>query len=275
VLIITGVLLASVLARGAVESEKVTAGVAAFDAADFQHAIELLKGALDESLTREERVVAYRTLAFCYAALDQPASARGAFVELLRLDDKFELDRRVAPRVRALLEEARAAVATGHAAPSAGNKLPELKPEVSPSQLREGRPAQISVTWRGGSANRMTLFHRSRGQPRYMTVNAAPGAGGKFTLDVPGDSVNAPALEYYLTALDADGASVARAGTFSEPLVIDVQGTAKPVGMRSRAWIWGVAGGAVAVAVLGLGLGLGLGLPDGNAPAQVSLIAPR
>jgi hypothetical protein len=175
--------------------------------------------------------------------------------------------------VRALLEEARTALAIGTApAAGAGSRLPELRPEVRPARLREGKPAQIAVAWPGGDARQVRLFHRARGEAHYTTVSAPPGLSGLFELEVPGSAVRAPALEYYLTALDDQGASVARAGTFAEPLVAEVVGEIHP---RRRRWAWGVAVGVIAAAAVGLGVGLGLGLPDAHAPAHVTLISPR
>jgi hypothetical protein len=104
-------------------------------------------------------------------------------------------------------------------------------------------------------------------------VKAGASPSGRFEIDVPASGVRAPALEYYLTALDDQGASVARAGTFSEPLVLEVQGERRPA--AKRAWIWGVVGGVAAGVAVGLGVGLGLGLPNRNSPAQLTIIAPR
>src|SRR6185436_17058586 len=106
--LVLSVLAWAVPARAEVDSEPVKQGMKAFAEADFDHCIEVLGRALAESLTREERIVALRTRAFCHAALDHAGEARADFVALLRVDEQAELDRSVAPKMRALFEEARA-----------------------------------------------------------------------------------------------------------------------------------------------------------------------
>jgi len=63
------VLLLAGLARAEVESETVQKGVAAYDALEFDRAVQILNQALGESLTREEKIITWRTLAFAQTAL--------------------------------------------------------------------------------------------------------------------------------------------------------------------------------------------------------------
>jgi hypothetical protein len=64
---------------------------------------------------------------------------------------------------------------------------------------------------------------------------------------------------------------VARAGSFSAPLVVEVK--ARPAAKR-RTWIWGVVGGVAAAAVLGVGLGVGLTVGRSSGNADLTIIAP-
>jgi hypothetical protein len=268
-------LLLSTIAQAAVESELVTQGVAAFQAAEFDQCVDVLGRALAESLTRDEKVVAYRTLAFCHSALDHANEARAAFVQLLRVDEKTELERSVAPKVRVLFEEARAAIATGEAAPEQSNEpvLPSLHPDLTPPRGNEGHAVTVSVSYPGGSAQELQIFYRSRGQVRYQTQKTGAQSDGRFDLVVPGSDVKAPALELYLTALDGHGAAVARAGNFAEPLVLEV--AAPPVKKPKRLWVWGVVAGALMAAGLAVGLGVGLtSAANSRSPADVTIIAP-
>jgi hypothetical protein len=271
------VLLLGVTAQAAVESEQVQQGVASLAAAEFEKCVEVLGRALEESLTREEKIVTYRTLGFCHSGLGHTDAARDAFVQLLRVDDKAELDKSAAPKVRALFEEARAAIATGQvAAPTQEPVLPSLHPEMRPSRGTPGQPLQVIVSYPGGSAQTVQIFHRGRGQAHYSTLSATVGPDGKFVLTVPGSEVQAPAVELYVTALDAGGGAVARAGSFSEPLTVAV--TAPPekprVPVYKRGWLWGVIGVAAAGLAVGLGVGLTVGRTDPNGPAQLTIIAP-
>jgi tetratricopeptide (TPR) repeat protein len=265
-------LLSAAPAQAAVESELVQKGVAAYDALEFEKAIDLLKQALDESLTREEKIVTWRTLAFAYCALERAVDARAAFAHLLKVDPTADLDKSVAPRVRALFEESRAEVATGRAGPGE-SALPPLKTTVRPEHPLEGQALTVEVESVGGLGHAVQLFYRVRGQQRYSEVKAE-GQAGRFELTVPGSDVRAPAVEYYLTALDERHTAIARTGGLTEPLSIEVAGRPKPI--YKRGWVWGVVGGvAVAGAAVAVALALTLKPPDSRANADVMLIAPR
>jgi hypothetical protein len=259
-------------ARAEVESELVQQGVSAYENLDFEHAVELLNRALAESLTREEKIVAARTLAFAYAALGRADDARTAFVRLIHLDGSVELDRSVAPRVRALFEEARALVATGRAAPATGGAAtPTLSPEVEPAHPVEGKPIAVRVAPPGGLARSVRLYHRVRGALSYSELESA-AQGGRFEMTIPGTSVRAPALEYYLTALGEDNVAIGRAGSLAEPLRVDVAAAKTPA--RKRAWIWGVVGGTLVAGAVATALAVTLTRPDSKV-ADVMLQAPR
>jgi hypothetical protein len=261
----------AVPARAEVESELVQKGVAAYEALEFDHSVEILNRALAESLTREERIVTFRTLGFAYAALDRADDARAAFARLLRLDGSAELDRSVAPRVRGLFEEARTLVATGRAEPAMA-ALPALKPLVEPAHPKEGQALSIAVVHPGGLARSLQLFHRVRGEPSYSEVTA-PLRDGRFAATVPGLAVRAPAIEYYAVALGEDNVALGRAGSLSSPLRVDV--VPAKAGHRRR-WVWGVAVGAVAVAGAAAAVAaVLLTRPDPKSPADVMLLAPR
>jgi hypothetical protein len=262
--------------RAAVESDLVREGVAAFEGADFDKCVDTLGRALEESLTRDEKVVTYRTLAFCHAGLGRQELAREAFIQLLRVDDKAELDKSAAPKVRALFEEARTAFATGQAVTSTLQEpvLPSLHPEVRPQRAAQGQPISVTISYPGGAAHTLQMFHRGRGDAHYLPQNAAVGPDGKFVLTVPGSDVRAPAFEFYVTALDARGGAVARAGSFGEPLTVEVLAPPQRVPLYKRGWLWGVIGVAAAGLAVGLGVGLTVGRVDPNAPADLTIIAP-
>jgi tetratricopeptide (TPR) repeat protein len=272
---IAAVLLVAALAtpaRAEVESELVQQGVAAYDNLEFDRAVELLNRAVAESLTRDEKIVAFRTLAFTYAALGRADEARGAFARLIRLDGKAELDRSVAPRVRALFEEARALVATGHVEPAAGGAAtPTLRPQIEPAHPVEGQAVSLRVASPGGLARSVRLYHRVRGALSYTEMQSV-GQAGRFELTIPGSGVRAPALELYLTAFDEGNVAIARAGTLAEPLRVDVAAAKTPA--RKRAWIWGVVAGAVVAGGVATALALTLPRPDSKV-SDVMLIAPR
>jgi tetratricopeptide (TPR) repeat protein len=255
VLVALAFTVAAAPARAAVESELIKQGVAAYEDLDYPKAIDLLQKALGETLTREEKAVTYKTLGFCHAALNQMKKAQTDFESLLRLQPRFELDRTVAPRVRAVFEQARAAVATNTTTePVQERAIPTVEPQIDPAKPVDGRPLTVGASYAGGLAEHMGLFHRQRGQDVFSRVDGSADEHGRFSATVPGLSVHAPGVEFYLELYDESGVVVARAGKLGDPIGIDITRPHKPV--YKRGWFWGViggvlvVGGAVAAAVL-------------------------
>ncbi len=256
---------APLVARADIESPLVKQGVAAYAALDYARAITLLEQARSESLTREEKIATYRTLGMAYVAVGQPGPAKADFQHLLRVDPSATLDRSVAPKVRAVFEEAKAEAATSaHALAPA---LPTVTPAIEPASPHEGRPVTLRVNYPGGVAKKMTVYFRKPGDASFSraTVDAAPS--GAFVATVPGLAVQPPAVEYHVVLLDDAGASVAAAGSLGQPLSVGVARATRPV--YRRGWFWGVIGGVAAAGAIATGLALGL--PRNNsAPVTVN-----
>jgi hypothetical protein len=239
------VFLAAGVARATVESELVKGGMAAYDDLDYAKSIELLAKALGETLTKEEKVVTYRTLAFAHVAIDKTAEAEADFQELLKVDPTFQLNRTISPRVRKVFESAQAKFAQSGIV--IDDKTPGLHTEVAPRLPKQGQPVSIRVTYPGGLAQKMTIFYHTRGQRKFSTLEVK-GASGAFQATIPGVQVQAPALEYYMTLVDDQGAGMASAGSLGRPLFLDVEAPKKP--LYAKGWFWGVVGGAVAAGVV-------------------------
>jgi hypothetical protein len=259
-------------ARASIDSDLVKQGIAAYNDLEYPRAIELLEKALQETLTRDEKIVTFQTLAFAHVALDKTDEAILDFEALLRIDDAFELDRTISPRVRAVFEQARARVATGHGvAGEASASLPTVTPTVTPLQPKEGQAIELAGAYPGGVARKVELFYRTRGHEVFAKLTAPTDPAGRFAVTVPGMQVQAPALEYYLVVLDDSGASVALAGTLGQPLAADVKGLKKPV--YAKGWFWGVLGG---VALVGAGVATAVALSTrssitSSTPATISI----
>jgi len=252
-------------ARAEVDSALVKAGVAAYAAADYARAITSLEQARKESLTREEKILTYRTLGMAYVAVGQPGPAKVDFQHLLRVDPSVELDRSVAPKVRAVFEEAKAEAATS--ARALAPALPAVAPTIEPAAPREGRPVDVHVVYPGGVARKMTVYFRKPGDAQFSRASVDASAAGTFDATVPGLAVQPPSLEYHVVLLDDAGASVAAAGSLGQPLSVAVARAARPV--YKRGWFWGVLGGVAAAGAIATGLALGL--PRGSsAPVTVN-----
>lgn len=262
---VAAVIAAPLVARAEVDSALVKQGVGAYAAADYARAITLLEQARGESLTREEKILTYRTLGMAYVAVGQPGPAKIDFQHLLRVDPSAELDRSVAPKVRAVFEEAKAEAATSARAMTPA--LPTVAPTIEPPAPHEGRPVSVHVVYPGGMARKMTVFFRKPGEATFSRATVEATAAGAFEATVPGLAVQAPSLEYHVVLLDDAGASVAAAGSLGEPLSVAVARTPRPV--YKRGWFWGVLGGVAAAGAIATGLALGL--PRGSsAPITVN-----
>jgi tetratricopeptide (TPR) repeat protein len=271
VLLVAAIVARARPARAAIESDLVKQGVAAYNDLEYPRAVDLLHKALQETLTRDEKIVTFQTLAFAHVALGKHDEAVGDFENLLRINGLFELDRTISPRVRSVFEEARGKVAMqGTGGGDSGRALPELRPTV-PVRVKEGQAVTIESQYPGGVASSVELFYRTRGADIFGKLKAPVGAGGGFSVIVPGMHVAAPALEYYLVVLDENGASVALAGTLGAPLAVDVVGRKKPVYVKG--WFWGVLAG---VAVVGAGVATAVVLTthsniSASTPATISI----
>jgi hypothetical protein len=255
IIIMLLVALAPVRARADVESEQVKAGVAAYDDLDYAKAVDLLHKALNETLTREERVVTWRTLAFAHVALNKPDDARADFESLLRVDPSYQPDRTISPRVRKVFEDAKAHVATEGTPTDAEHRMPSVQPVITPKVLKAGKPVTFALTYPGGVAQKLELFYRTRGQLRFSRVEVA-GKQGVFEVTIPGLQVGGPALEWYLVLLDDGGLAIANAGSLGQPLGLDV--LSRPVPVYKKGWFWGVVVGVAAAGALAAGLAVGL-----------------
>jgi hypothetical protein len=269
------VVLAAPAARAAIESDLVKQGVAAYNELEYARALDLLRKALQETLTREEKLVTFQTMAFCHVALNQQDAAIRDFESLLRIDGSFELDRSISPRVRAVFEEARTRVATGRGGGGVAGGMPgqpSLKLAVTPRTVKEGQAVTVAAAYPGGVAHAVQVFYRTRGQSVFARLSAPTDAAGRFSVTVPGMHVEAPALEYYVVVLDEGGSSVAAAGTLGRPLAVDVEGRKRP--LYTKGWFWGVLAGA---AVVGAGVATAVALTtrsgvSGSTPATISIV---
>ena len=245
-----------------IESPLVQKGLAAAAAADYPRAVGLLEQAQKESLTREEKLATYHALGLAHAALGEAAAAREAFAHLLRLDPGHQLDRSVAPKVRALFEEARArAATTGGLQPA----LPPVQPALDPARPREGHPITLRVQYPGGVAQKMVVYYRRSGQASWARLTTE-GHNGGFAATLPAFSLHAPALEYQVELLDDAGAAIASAGSLAQPLSVAVQ--ASPMPIYKKGWFWGVIGSVAAAGALATALALTLPRST-NAPVTV------
>jgi hypothetical protein len=237
-------------AAAEIESPVVKQGLAAYGELEYGKAVALLQEAQRESLTREEKIVVYRTLALSHIALGDFVAAKKALVGLLRTDPNAQIERGAAPKIRALFEEAKAEAATSGAV---GQELPTVKPTIEPASPTDGQPVRVSVRYPGGVAKTMALYHRTGAARAFEMRSVSTASDGTFSATIPAASVRAPVLQIHVALLDAAGASVASGGSVALPIEIAIGARAKPV--YRRGWFWGLLAGVAGAAIVGGTLG--------------------
>jgi hypothetical protein len=230
------------VARADVDSPLVKGGLLAYGDLDYARAVQLLEQARGESLTREEKLVTYRTLGMAYVALGKIDEAKKDFKRLLRIDPSSTLDRSVAPKVRAVFEEAKSDAATSGSALK--TTLPTVTPTLEPAAPRQGTPVVVRVEYPGGVARKMTLYFRKSGDGAFTRATVAGDGNGHFSATIPGGVLQPSSLEYHIVLLDDAGAAVAGAGSLGAPIAVGVTEKKKP--LYKKGWFWGVIGGVVA-----------------------------
>ncbi len=108
-LCVAGALLVALIpaALDAQEHPLVRRAQQAYDALDFSASIGSARAALQQQLTREDRILTYELLGFSYGALDSTRQAVEAFRQLIFLDPDREPDvERVSPRITSLYASA-------------------------------------------------------------------------------------------------------------------------------------------------------------------------
>jgi hypothetical protein len=237
-----------------VDSDVIKQALAAYDDLDYGKCVELLQKALSETLTRDEKIITWRTMAFCHVGLDKPEAAKFDFEHLLHIDESAELDRRISPRIRAPFEEAKAAIATGESVEGTASeveyKTPEVKATMTPLHPTESQQVTIAAGFSDIRAAKAELFYRVKGRAVFNKASTPGNPDGKFALIIPGLQVQPPALEYYLNILDDSNTALAHAGTLSAPISFNVLALKKP----SKAWVWGLVAGVVIVGAVAGGV---------------------
>ena len=264
-------------ARAEIESDLVRQGMAAYEELDYQKSVDLLDRARAETLTREEKVATWKTLAFAHAALDQTAEAREAFEQLLTVDKTFELDRTISPRVRTIFDQARESWQARQPRTDANAGRPAvLKLDTDPVRPVAGTPVTVAVSESPPRAEHFEVMYRTPdphaapgSKTSWSRVEGRPVGDGGYAALIPGLAVAVPTLEYYAQARDTAGVIVGVNGSEGEPLSLEVLAP-PPRPVYKRPWFWGVVVGAVAVVGAGTATAIALtSRPGPTTPATV------
>nr|MDQ3036984.1 hypothetical protein [Myxococcota bacterium] len=220
-------------------------------------------------LSAAQRNAGLEASATIHLALREDAAARAALAELFARDPGHRLtDPDASPVVQSAF--ARARESSAPLTIGIEHEPPLLERRASPTiSVRVGESA--------GAVHEVRVAHRQRGDGRASTIvlplDASGGAEGRIPLS--GDDA-ASTIEYWLEAIAPSGHVLARVGSPTEPLVVEVPARAVAVAMAvtpqedrgepaggdvtSEAWFWIVLG----VVVVGAGVGVGVGVALGS-----------
>jgi hypothetical protein len=257
-------------ARAQAASDPLRDGIAAYNGLEYERALPLLEAALKETLTRDERLTALRTVAQAQFALGREPETRAALDRLLRVDPGYELNRKEPPRLRQLLEEMRHQLAT-RPPPQASDTvnagaLPAFALEARPAAPHEGQAVTFRLADPGRDAPRLAVYHRGASGGSFALVEGRRDARGVYEATVPGAAVHAPRLEYFALLLDGAGTPSARAGTLGGPLELGVAPGRRP--LYKRAWFWGTIAGVAAAGAIAAVLAVELPRRDASVALQ-------
>ncbi|HUH01117.1 MAG TPA: tetratricopeptide repeat protein [Kofleriaceae bacterium] len=260
------------ISRAQPDDAEITRGIDLYLDLEYEDAVRVLTEALAEpGGDQDRRIEGYQYLALSHLALRNEAEAREAFRKLLEIDRRFRMSTTVSQTARDLLEEVRRSLppeVVEPVVPASG--AAQLSQSASPTQPSVGTPISISIILMdpAGTHKDVQVHHRVRGQQGYSAVTAMRVGQGRYAADVSGMFVAAPAVEYYVVAVDKDGAIVASEGSAAEPLAIPVgSGAAAGAPVYKKWWFWA----GVSTAVLAGAVGV-LVLTGGDGPGNESTV---
>lgn len=211
------------------QSEKILADVMATDYLEtrFDRAEQRLRAAIDacgaEGCSPAVKARLYMTLGSVLAhGKKQLEDARDAFVEGLRLDPEAKPDPDLAStELSFAFEQARAAI---------GAPTPSLAMDVTPPpEQRVRTPLPVYAEMRADllpRTSKVTLWYQAPGSRAWASLRLKKLRDRGYGINVPCGELGAEgALQYYLIAVDADGAIVASAGSRDAPLTTAIKGS--------------------------------------------------
>jgi tetratricopeptide (TPR) repeat protein len=255
------------------DNELLREGLRLYEELEYERAVEALSAALlQPGNSPEEQTQIFQTLGTLHVFLNRPQEAEFALERLLCVDADFDFGAYASPRIREVFDRVRTAwQAEGspcpdQQAPAAPQAAPVSIDHESPVSARRGEALDLRIAVEDADlrVSSVVVRFRAAGESEFEETTATMVGPGAFEAAIPGEAVAAPAAEYYVQAVDDEGAPLASLGTARAPLRIPVAGGERR-SIARQWWFWTIVG--VVVVGAGLGVGLGLGLQDDRPPA--------
>ena len=228
----------------------------AFDDASYDESLQLLSAALLKlDINDDQRVEAYRLLAYNYILLKKEDAAKSAAYKLYALNEDYELPKGESPRFREPFAKWKQAwIDDGKPGKAAATAKPPAAVTIKHSPPAEvDHDKSIAIT---GDVNdpdhrvaKIVMHYRTSSESKFQTVEAKLALGG-FQVNIPGSAVQPPLVEYYLEAIDEGGLPIAGRGDTEAPLRIVVKGEGEG-SIFGTWWFWTGTAAVVAGGVIG------------------------
>ena len=189
-------------------------GIQKYEAMDVTGAVSDLQKALSVGLrSDEEKVEAYKYLAFCHAESRQLEQAIQYFINLLQLDSTFRLGTDASPALLRPFTEALSAI----------DNQPPLIDHQPVKQIESGTVLVVKTEVRDNNGvNEVNLYFRRIGEDVYRSEKMIKGSGDDYQFALAVDIVQGPGVEYYIEAYDVLGNGPATVGTADDPMIVTV-----------------------------------------------------
>jgi hypothetical protein len=228
----------------------------AFDDASYDESLQLLSAALLKlDIVDDQRIEAYRLLAYNYILLKKEDAAKSAAYKLYALNEDFELSKGESPRFREpfakwkqqWIDDGRPGKAAATAKPPATVTIKHSPP----AEIEHDKSVAITgdVQDPDHRVAKIVMHYRPSSDSKFQTVEAKLALGG-FQVNIPGSAVQPPLVEYYLEAIDDAGLPIAGRGDTEAPLRIVVKGE-EGGSIFGTWWFWTGTAAVVVGGVLG------------------------
>jgi hypothetical protein len=223
-----------------------------FDEQKYEESIQTLSAALMRpGIAGEEKIKVFQLLAYNYIVLQRTEEADGAVRGLLVIDEEYSLPETESPRFRDFFDKVRkeweddgkpgletktgptSRVKINHQSPAEADPgaTINLEGEVDDPDIEV---STVNVSYRAGTKGK-------------FKATKAKYAMRKFTVDIPGDVVEPPLVEYYIEARSKAGLPIAIRGDAENPLRIAVSESSS---VFTSPWFWIPVSIAVVAAVV-------------------------
>ncbi|RLB64792.1 MAG: hypothetical protein DRI90_03715 [Deltaproteobacteria bacterium] len=224
-----------------------------FDEQKYEESIQTLSAALMRpGIAGEEKIKVFQLLAYNYIVLQRTEEADGAVRGLLVIDEEYQLPETESPRFRDFFDKVRK--------DWEDDGKPGLKEEtglaVSKVKIHHQSPAEAdpgaTISLEGEiddpdiEVSTVSVSYRAGTKGKFKATKAKY-AMRKFTVDIPGDVVEPPLVEYYIEARSKAGLPIAIRGDAENPLRIAVSDSG---GVLTSPWFWIPVSIAVVAAIV-------------------------